>query len=105
MNKLVTVLGAVVLLGGWSAVAVADEAKSQISASMLLRMSAPISETRDAAFDRAMKEPGPAARRADGEIQPDGTVRYGSMVMTVRNPCPPGTHYEGPPLPGRAVRK
>ena len=105
MNKLVTVLGAVVLIGGWSAVAVADEAKSQISASMLLRMSAPISETRDAAFDRAMKEPGPPPRRADGEIQPDGTVRYGSMVMTVRNPCPPGTHYEGPPLPGRVVRK
>jgi hypothetical protein len=105
MNKLVTVLGAVVLIGGWSAVAAADEAKSQISASMLLRMSAPISETRDAAFDRAMKEPGPPPRRADGEIQPDGTVRYGSMVMTVRNPCPPGTHYEGPPLPGRVVRK
>jgi hypothetical protein len=105
MNKLVTVLGAVVLIGGWSAVAVADEAKSQISASMLLRMSAPISETRDAAFDRAMKEPGPPPRRADGEIQSDGTVRYGSMVMTVRNPCPPGTHYEGPPLPGRVVRK
>ena len=105
MNKLVTVLGAVVLIGGWSAVAAADEAKSQISASMLLRMSAPISETRDAAFDRAMKEPGPPPRRADGEIQLDGTVRYGSMVMTVRNPCPPGTHFEGPPLPGRAVRK
>jgi hypothetical protein len=105
MNKLVTSLGAVVLIGGWSAAAVADEAKSQISASMLLRISAPISETRDAAFDRAMKEPPPPARRPDGEVQPDGTVRYGSMVMTVRNPCPPGTHYEPPPLPGRAVRK
>jgi hypothetical protein len=41
MNKLVTVLGAVVLIGGWSAVAVADEAKSQISASMLLRSIGP----------------------------------------------------------------
>ena len=58
-----------------------------------------------AAFDRAMKEPPPPPRRPDGEVQPDGTVRYGSMVMTVRNPCPPGTHYEPPPLPGRAVRK
>ena len=56
MNKLVTFFGTVVLIGGWSAAAVADEAKSQISASMLLRISAPISETRDAAFDRAMTQ-------------------------------------------------
>ena len=104
MNKLVAWLGTVVVVSGWSAAAVADEAKSQISASMLLRISAPISETREAAFDRAMKEPGPAPRRADGEVQPDGSVRYGSMVVTVRNPCPPGTHYEPFPLPGR-VRK
>jgi len=103
MNKLVAWLGAVIVVSGWSAAAVADEAKSQISASMLLRISAPISESREAAFDRAMKEPGPAPRRADGEVQPDGSVRYGSMVVTV-NPCPPGTHYEPFPLPGR-VRK
>ena len=102
MNKLVAWLGAVIVVSGWSAAAVADEAKSQISASMLLRISAPISESREAAFDRAMKEPGPAPRRADGEVQPDGSVRYGSMVVTVRNPCPPGTHYEPFPLPGRA---
>ena len=38
MNKLVTFFGAVVLICGWSAAAVADEAKSQISASMLLRV-------------------------------------------------------------------
>lgn len=104
MNKLAA-LGAALMLGGvWSAAAAADEAKSPISASMLLRVVAPISESRDAAFDRAMKEPGPPARRPDGEIQPDGSVRYGSVTITVRNPCPPGTHYELPPLPGR-VRK
>ena len=29
-------------------------------------------------------------------------VRYGDVTVTVRNPCPPGTHYEQPaPLPGR----
>jgi hypothetical protein len=105
MNRLVVLwLGAVVVVSGWSAAAVADEAKSQISASMLLRISAPISESREAAFDRAMKEPAAAPRRADGEVQPDGSVRYGSMVVTVRNPCPPGAHYEPFPLPGR-VRK
>ena len=105
MNKITAFAGALVVIGSWSAVAVADEAKSPIQASMLLSIVSPITETRDAAFDRAMKEPGPPPRRPDGEIQPDGTVRYGGVTITVRNPCPPGTHYEPPPLPGRAVRK
>jgi hypothetical protein len=104
MNKLAALAGAVLLVGCSSAIALADEAKSPISASMLLSVVAPVSESRDAAFDRAMKEPGPPARRPDGEIQPDGSVRYGSVTITVRNPCPPGTHFEPPPLPGR-VRK
>ena len=104
MNRIVAFAGALALVGGWSAVAFADEAKAPISASLLLRVMTPISESRDAAFDRAMKEPGPPPRKTDGEIQPDGSVRYGSVVMTVRNPCPPGIHYEPPPLPGR-VRK
>ena len=103
MNKRVALAGAVILAGAWSATALADEVKSPISASMLLTISSPLSETRDAAFDRAMKEPGPPARRPDGEIQPDGSVRYGAVTVAVRNPCPPGTHYELP-LPGR-VRK
>src|SRR5499426_3693054 len=104
MNRLVALAGALILAGTWSAKAVADEVQSPISASMLLSISSPLSETRDAAFDRVMKEPGPPARRPDGEIQPDGSVRYGATTITVRNPCPPGTHGELPPLPGR-VRK
>jgi hypothetical protein len=103
MNRRAALAGAL-LVAAWSTAAAADEAKSPISASMLLSISSPLSETRDAAFDRAMKEPGPPARRQDGEIQPDGSVRYGSVTITVRNPCPPGTHYEPLPLPGR-VRK
>jgi len=103
MNKLGMLLSALVLTGAWSVSASADEAKSPISAMTMLSIVAPIAETRDAAFDRAMKEPGRPARRQDGEIQPDGSVRYGSVTVTVRNPCPPGTHYELP-LPGR-VRK
>ncbi len=104
MNRIAAFAGALALVGGWPVAALADEAKAPISASMLLRVMTPISESRDAAFDGAIKEPGPPPRRADGEIQPDGRVRYGSVVMTVRNPCPPGTHYEPLPLPGR-VRK
>jgi len=103
MNRLGALGGALILAGAWSATSVADEVKSPSSASMLLSISSPISETRDAAFDRALKETGPPARRPDGEVQPDGSVRYGSLTVTVRNPCPTGTHYELP-LPGR-VRK
>jgi len=105
MNRLAALAGSVIVVAGWSASAAADEVKSPIRPSILLSISSPLSETRDAAFDRAMKEPGPPARRPDGEIQPDGSVRYGATTITVRNPCPPGTHYEfPPPLPGR-VRK
>jgi len=104
MNRLPALAGFLILVVAWSAVAAADEAKSPIRPSMLLSISSPLSETRDAAFDRAMKESRPPARRPDGEIQPDGSVRYGAMTITVRNPCPPGTHDELPPLPGR-VRK
>ena len=104
MNRVAAFAGTLLLVGGWVAAAVADEAKSPINASLLLSILAPTAESRDAAFDRAMKEPGPPPRRPDGEIQPDGSVRYGSVTITVKNPCPPGTHFEPPPLPGR-VRK
>jgi len=103
VTRVVACAGAAVLIGAWVTGVAADEAKSSISSTMLLNILAPVSESRDAAFDRAMKEPGPAARRLEGEIQPDGSVRYGSVTITVKNPCPPGTaHYEPPPRPGRA---
>ena len=106
MNKLVALAGSLVLVAACSSAALADEAKTPIKASLLMSISSPITESRDAAFDRVMKEPGRPAPRPDGEIQPDGSVRYGSTVITVRNPCPPGTaHYEPPPLPGRVVRR
>ena len=96
---------ALVLAGGWAGAALADEAKAPISAALLLNnVLAPMAESRDAAFDRAMKEPSPSPRTGfpEGQVQSDGSVRYGSTVITVRNPCPPGTgHYEPPPLPGR----
>ena len=94
---------AAAVLGG--APAVADEAKTPVSATMFLSiMSAPL-EARDAAFDRSLKEDGPAQRASLGEVLADGSVKYGRTTITVRNPCPPGTaHYEPPPLPGRRAR-
>jgi hypothetical protein len=105
MTRRVVLAGTLVLISAWAPAALADEAKSPISAAVLLNILAPGAESRDAAFDRALKEPGPPPPSVEGQLQPDGSVRYGSTVFTVRNPCPPGTfHYEPPPRPGR-VRK
>jgi hypothetical protein len=97
------ILAAVAVLGVASAVA--DEAKTPVSATMFLSiMSAPL-EARDVAFDRSLKEDGPVQRSMQGEVLADGSVKYGRTIITVRNPCPPGTtHYEPPPLPGRRAR-
>ena len=81
----------------------ADEAKVPVSASMLLKiMSAPI-EARETAFDRSLKEAGPAPRPPLAEVLPDGSVKVDRAVITVRNPCPPG-HIEPVPLPGRRAK-
>jgi len=95
-------LGAALVLGA-SGVAVADEAKTRLDAAMILSIVAAPVETRMSAFDEALKRPAPAAPdRSLGEVLDDGSVRYGNAVVTVRNPCPPGTaHWEPPPLPGR----
>jgi hypothetical protein len=85
--------------------AAADEVKTSVSASMFLStMTAPI-EAREVAFDRSLKEAGPAPRPRLMEVQPDGSVKVDRAVITVRNPCPPGDmHYDPPPLPGRRAR-
>ena len=86
--------------------AAADEAKAPISAALLLNvLNAPV-ENRNAALDKSLRETGPAPRpSSEGEVLDDGSVRYGRTVVTVKNPCPPGSlHYEPPPLPGRRTR-
>ena len=85
-----------------SGIAAADEVKTPIRVSLLLDLTAPRAQSRDAAYQESLRAEGPApVRRGLGEVQDDGSVRYGDVTVTVRNPCPPGTHYEAPPLPGR----
>lgn len=110
MRELGIVLGAFLGLGIGVVPAVADEAKTAVSASMLLNiMSAPV-EPRGSAYDRTIMDEGPAPRSPwEGVAQPDGSVRYGSgpgsVTVTVRNPCPPGSlHYEPASLPGRRAK-
>ena len=103
MRSLLLPIAAIVVLAALPAVA--DEVKAPVSASMFLStMTAPL-EAREAAFDRSLKEAGPAPRPRLMEVQPDGSVKMDRAVITVRNPCPPGDmHYEPPPLPGRRAR-
>ena len=82
--------------------AAADEAKTPIKASIVLDMVNRPVDSRQLAFDESLKREAPSARGSVMEVLPDGTVRYGDVSVTVKNPCPPGTaHYDPPPLPGR----
>jgi hypothetical protein len=93
------VIGA--LLPFAAGVASADEAKTPVSAAMILSIvGAPVA-SRTSAFDEALRRPAPPAPDPAGEVLADGSVRYGRTVITVKNPCPPGDHWEAPPLPGR----
>src|SRR5438477_11575754 len=99
-----TVLAAA-LLGALAAtgVAAADEMKTPIRASMLLDLTAPRAQSRDTAYQESLRAEAPAPlKRGFGDVQDDGSVRYGDVTVSVRNPCPPGTsHFEPPTLPGR----
>ena len=104
MRVLSMVVVALGVLGG-AGIAAADEAKTPLNASMILSIvSAPI-DTRKSAYDMGLKDPAPApADQSLGEVLPDGSVRYGRAVVTVKNPCPPGEHLEPIALPGRRNR-
>ncbi len=106
MNKgmtRITVLAAALLGALAASGAAAEELKTPIRASMLLDLTAPRAQSRDTAYQESVRAEGPApVRRGFGEVQEDGSVRYGDLSVTVRNPCPPGTaHFEPVPLPGR----
>lgn len=90
------------LLAGMAGGAVADEAKTPVSASIILDIVAAPVAVRQNAYDSTLKERDrPRDIAKDGDVLPDGTVKYGRTVITVKNPCPPGEHFELPPLPGR----
>jgi hypothetical protein len=105
MRKAGAFVGTLLAWGAWAGAAAADEAKTPISAVMVMSiMSQPVT-LRDPDRDRPESDPRRSA--PEGVPMPDGSVRYGSggpgsVYVTVRNPCPPGAaHYDLPPLPGR----
>jgi hypothetical protein len=93
----------------------AEEVRPQLNASVILNMLARPIESPEAAFSAGLRLDGTAPRpaRADeGQILPDGSVRYGrgstSLTVSVRNPCPPGDYEHEAAylrsLPGRSRR-
>ena len=95
------IFAAGLLMLGMVIPAAADEMKTPIKASIVLDMVNRPVDSRQLAFDESIKREAPSPRGMM-EVLPDGTVKYGDMSVTVKNPCPPGTaHYEPPPLPGR----
>jgi hypothetical protein len=112
MRKTLVALGVLGLASAAAVPARAEEAKTPIMP-MILDLTAPRIETYESAFNQSLRESGPAPRRspAEGKVLPDGSVQYGegngSVIITVRNPCPEGAgHYDPlpPPLPGRRAR-
>jgi hypothetical protein len=99
-------LAAALIVGLAAPAAAHDEAKTPIKGSIILDIVAPRPEGRDRAFDESLRQPGPPpARKLEGEVQPDGSVRYGNTTVIIHRDCPPGSEFfEPPPLPGRRRR-
>ena len=105
MLKSLLVLAALSTIALGVTPASADEAKVVVRASMLLSITSVPVEAREVAFDRTLKEAGPAPRPGLAEVLPDGSVKMDRAVITVRNPCPPGMMNHDPaPLPGRRAK-
>ena len=101
MRARVAVVFAGMIVAAGAGAAAADEPKPAMSASFIMTIvAAPVDVTKNA-YDAGLKDPSPVASRTDatsgGEVLPDGSVRYGRTVITVKNPCPPGEHVELPP--------
>jgi len=102
-------VAALTVVGGAAGPLAAEEAKTPVSAPILLNILSTPLEPREVAYDQSIKDQSPASPQRGFVLQPDGSLRYGSegrgLSVTVKNPCPPGTvHYEPPPLPGRRLR-
>ena len=108
MKLVVAVLG-LLAVGSAAVPAVAEEAKTPVMPMILNLTAPPPAPSSDSLLSEAMRAPAPRSRgiaALGGEIQPDGSVKYGDVAMTIKNPCPEGSaHYEPPPLPGRRAKK
>jgi hypothetical protein len=106
------VVAALALVGTVAGPAAAEEAKTPVSASLILNlMSTPV-EPRELAYDESVKDHRPLPPARGFVLQPDGSLKYAAgggdvtVTATVKNPCPPGSGHDEPlPLPGRRAKK
>ena len=89
-------LAAVSLTVGIALPAAAEEVRQGLNAPMILQMLSRPVEKPEAVMREMLRPDAPTARavRSEGQVLPDGSVRYGTeaagVTMTIRNPCPPG---------------
>jgi hypothetical protein len=84
----------------------AEESRPALNAPLIMQLLALPVERPEALLQESLRQP--VRERAAGgwELLPDGSARYGNdtLHVIIRNPCPAGSLYKSPPLPGRAVR-
>jgi hypothetical protein len=103
-----------ILLLGAAAPAAAEELRQGLNAPLILQMLSRPADKPETIMKEGLRRDGELAkvtRPSEGQVTPDGSVRYGSMdgasvTVTIKNPCPPGdiAHEMAVPLPGRGRR-
>jgi hypothetical protein len=103
----------IVLLGG-AVPAAAEELRQGLNAPLILQMLSRPVDKPEALMKEGLRrdaELSKSPRPTDGQVMPDGSVRYGtdsaSVSVTIKNPCPPGDiahEMATVPLPGRGRR-
>ena len=103
-----------ILLVGAAAPAAAEELRQGLNAPLILQMLSRPPDKPETIMKEGLRrdsELSRVTRPTDGQVMPDGSVRYGtdttSVSVMIKNPCPPGDidHEMGAvPLPGRGRR-
>ncbi len=106
--------GLLILLLGAAAPAAAEELRQGLNAPLILQMLSRPPDKPETIMKEGLRrdsELSRVARPSDGQVMPDGSVRYGTdsagVSVMIKNPCPPGdiAHEMGAvPLPGRGRR-
>jgi hypothetical protein len=105
-------IGLVAVLLGAAAPVGAEEVRQGLNAPMILQMLSRPADKPETVMREGLRrdsELSKLVRPTDGQMMPDGSVRYGtdstSVSVIIKNPCPPGdiAHemMDLRPLPGR----
>lgn len=86
-----------ILTAGGAVSAAAEEVRQGLNAPLILQMLSRPVEKPEVAMRDMLRPDAPkvkSMRFDEGQVMPDGSVRYGTdaagVSVTIRNPCPPG---------------